>query len=196
MRIKGVNYVNRTKDAIADAFFELLTERPLSKITVKDIVDRCGINRNTFYYHFEGIPSLLEQTVKCMSDEIIQAHSKSGSPMDCIAPFVQYCTDNKRAILHIYRSVQREVFLTYLDRTAMYIVSQYVEATTAGLFTSESHTKEKRLLIRYYKCTLVGALLDWLDTGMEYDLLAAAQDICELFAGSGKQAFLKCLEMD
>ena len=191
-----MNGLNRTKDAIADAFLELLKERPLSKITVKDIVDRCGINRNTFYYHFEGIPSLLEQTVKCMSDEIIQAHSKSGSPMDCIAPFVQYCTDNKRAILHIYRSVQREVFLTYLDRTAMYIVSQYVEATTAGLFTSESHTKEKRLLIRYYKCTLVGALLDWLDTGMEYDLLAAAQNICELFAGSGKQAFLKCLEMN
>ena len=42
--------MNRTKDAIAAAFFELLTERSLSKITVKDIVDRCGINRNTFYY--------------------------------------------------------------------------------------------------------------------------------------------------
>ena len=65
--------MNRTKDAIAAAFFELLTERPLSKITVKDIVDRCGINRNTFYYHFEGIPSLIEQTVKYMSDQIIQS---------------------------------------------------------------------------------------------------------------------------
>ena len=96
--------MNRTKDAIAAAFFELLTERPLSKITVKDIVDRCGINRNTFYYHFEGIPSLIEQTVKYMSDQIIQTHSKFGSPIDCIAPFVPYCTDNKKAILHIYRS--------------------------------------------------------------------------------------------
>lgn len=186
--------MNRTKDAIAAAFFELLTERSLSKITVKDIVDRCGINRNTFYYHFEGIPSLLEQTVKYMSDQIIQTHSKFGSPIDCIVPFAQYCTDNKKAILHIYRSVQREVFLTYLDRAAMYIVSQYVEATTVGLFTSESHTKEKELLIRYYKCTLVGGILDWLDAGMEYDLMAAAKSICELFAGSGKQAFLKCLE--
>lgn len=190
-----MNRLNRTKDAIADAFLALLTERPLNKITVKDIVDRCGINRNTFYYHFEGIPSLLEQTVKYMTDQIIQTHSKFGSPMDCIAPFVQYCTDNKKAILHIYRSVQREVFLTYLDRSAMYIVSQYVEATTAGLFSSEHQTKEKNLLIRYYKCTLVGSLLDWLNAGMEYDLSAAAESICELFAGSGKQAFLKCLEM-
>lgn len=188
--------LNRTKEAIVDAFGELLTERPLNKITVKDIVDRCGINRNTFYYHFEGIPSLMEQTVKSMTDQIIQAHSKFGSPMDCIAPFVQYCTDNKKAILHIYRSVQREVFLNYLNRAAMYIVSQYVQATTAGLFPSESHAKERNLLIRYYKCTLVGGLLDWLDTGMKYDLLAAAESICDLFAGSGKQAFLKCLEME
>ena len=152
--------MNRTKDAIVAAFGELLTERPLSKITVKDIVDRCEISRNTFYYHFEGIPSLLEQTVKYMTDQIIQAHSKFGSPMDCIAPFVHYCTDNKKAILHIYRSVQREVFLTYLDRTAMYVVSQYVETATSGLFVSAAQNEEKNLLIRYYKCTLVGALLD------------------------------------
>ena len=193
---KGADMMNRTKDAIVAAFGELLTERPLSKITVKDIVDRCGINRNTFYYHFEGIPSLLEQTVKYMTDQIIQAHSKFGSPMDCIAPFVHYCTDNKKAILHIYRSVQREVFLTYLDRTAMYVVSQYVETATSGLFVSAAQNEEKNLLIRYYKCTLVGALLDWLDAGMKYDLLAAAESICKLFAGSGKQAFLKCLEIE
>ena len=37
-----------TRNAIIDAFLQLLDERPLSKITVKDIVDACGINRNTF----------------------------------------------------------------------------------------------------------------------------------------------------
>lgn len=193
---KGGICLNRTKDAIARAFLELLTERPLRKITVKDIVDRCGINRNTFYYHFEGIPSLLEQTVKYMTDQIIQTHSKFGSPIDCIIPFVQYCTEYKKAILHIYRSVQREVFLNYLNRAAMYIVTQYVEATTADLFSSENHAKEKTLLIRYYKCTLVGGILDWLDAGMKYDLQAATESICELFAGSGKQAFLKCSDIE
>ena len=41
-----------TRKAIMTVFLNLLDERPLSKITVKDIVDACGINRNTFYYHF------------------------------------------------------------------------------------------------------------------------------------------------
>lgn len=186
--------MNRTKSAMIASFEELLNERPLNKITVKDIVDRCGVNRNTFYYYFDGIPSLLEESVQRMADEIIQAHSKFGSPMDCITPFVQYCTDHKKAILHIYRSVQREVFFMYLDRTAMYIVSQYVEATTADLFITADHACEKKLLIKYYKCSLVGGLLDWLDAGMKYDLLAAAERLCVLLAGSAKQAFLRCLE--
>ena len=49
-----------TKKAIIDAFVELISERPLSKITVKDIVTRCGVNRNTFYYYFEDIYALID----------------------------------------------------------------------------------------------------------------------------------------
>ena len=40
-----------TKEIIARTFTELLEEKSMAKITVKDIVERCGVNRNTFYYH-------------------------------------------------------------------------------------------------------------------------------------------------
>lgn len=188
--------MNRTKDAIVAAFGELLEERPLNKITVKDIVERCGVNRNTFYYHFEDIPSLLEQTIEHMTNQIIQTYSHFGSPIDCLAPLVQYATAHKRAFLHIYRSAQREAFLSRLDRIAMLSVGKYVDAVTADLFPSPSMSQEKFLLTKYYKCTLVGALLDWLDAGMDYDLLAAMESICELLAGSGKQAFLRCKDKE
>ena len=52
---------NFTKKAIQETFITLLDERPLNKITVKDIVETCGINRNSFYYHFEDLPALLEE---------------------------------------------------------------------------------------------------------------------------------------
>ena len=45
-----------TKEIIIQTLLELLNEKPLAKITVKDIVERCGVNRNTFYYHFRDIP--------------------------------------------------------------------------------------------------------------------------------------------
>lgn len=47
-----------TKKAIVNSFIKLLNEKPLDKITVKNIAEDCGINRNTFYYHFSDIREL------------------------------------------------------------------------------------------------------------------------------------------
>ncbi len=37
-----------------------MAEHTLNKITVKEIVNRCGVNRQTFYYHFRDIYDLLD----------------------------------------------------------------------------------------------------------------------------------------
>ena len=60
--------MNITKRVIREAFVELLNERALSKITVKDITDRCGINRNTFYYHYQDVPALVEEICSIQVD--------------------------------------------------------------------------------------------------------------------------------
>ena len=48
-----------TKIALAYALKDLLKNKPLNKITVSDITDKCGINRQTFYYHFADIMELV-----------------------------------------------------------------------------------------------------------------------------------------
>ena len=57
-----------TKRVIAYAFKELLLEKPINKITVSDIAEKCDINRQTFYYHFHDIIELTEYSK--MPDEI------------------------------------------------------------------------------------------------------------------------------
>ena len=52
-----------TKQAIKNSFLKLLNDRPLNQVTVKAIVEDCGINRNTFYYHFTDIPSLATEII-------------------------------------------------------------------------------------------------------------------------------------
>lgn len=183
--------MNRTKQAIVRAFWELLEEKPLSKITVKDIVERCQVNRNTFYYHFQDIPLLLECTIQDWGNNIIATHSKFGSPIDCIAPFAEQAARHRRALLHIYRSIHRETFLATLDRISLCFVTNYVESVTKDLPIPPD---DKNLLIRYYKCTLSGTLLDWFDHDMAYDLKQATTRLCELFAGTGKQAFLRSIQ--
>lgn len=54
---------NFTKIAIQQSFLRLLSQRSITKITVKDIVEDCGINRNSFYYHFQDLPQLLETVI-------------------------------------------------------------------------------------------------------------------------------------
>ena len=49
-----------TKMAITFAFKELLLEKPLNKITVNDIAEKCEMNRQTFYYHFHDTLELTE----------------------------------------------------------------------------------------------------------------------------------------
>ena len=60
-----------TRKAIMESFIRLLDERPLNKISVKDIVEDCGINRNTFYYYFTDIPTLVEEIVRDEADRIV-----------------------------------------------------------------------------------------------------------------------------
>lgn len=177
-----------TKATIKDAFWQLLEEKPYSSITVKDIVNRCQVNRNTFYYHFQDIPSLLELVIREWMDGIIQSCRSTGSPIDCITAIMEECSRRRTAILHIYHSVRLEDFLNYIDRLALYVIRSYIDAATAGL---SIRPEEKKLLVRFYKCVFVGIALDWLRTGMKYDLQDSAQQLSGLLAGSGKHAFLK-----
>ena len=61
-----------TKKLIRDSFIRLLNEKPFSKITVRDIVDDCGVNRNTFYYYYQDLPQLLESIVDEEADRLIR----------------------------------------------------------------------------------------------------------------------------
>ena len=49
----------QTKNAIRRAFIQLLNERPLDKISIKDIAEKGAVNRNTFYYYYADILSLI-----------------------------------------------------------------------------------------------------------------------------------------
>lgn len=51
------------KDRLENAFWELLSEREYNKITVTDIVRTADVNRNSFYYHFSGLPELADSAI-------------------------------------------------------------------------------------------------------------------------------------
>lgn len=179
--------MERTKRAIIDAFQQILEETPINKITVKSIVERCGINRNTFYYHFDGIPELVEYHLTTMADQLLDSFDEPN-PREELARVVSYFTQRKRSVLHIYRYFPREQFLPILDKIAVYVVERSIRQATATAPISE---EDLTFLIRFYKGALVGGLLDWLETGMSYDMNTMVERLCELMEGSIHNAIEK-----
>ena len=59
-----------TRHTIEREFLKLLKEKPVSRITVKELCGKCQINRATFYKHYQDIYALMEDMEQTMSDEI------------------------------------------------------------------------------------------------------------------------------
>lgn len=176
-----------TKEVIIKTLFELLNEKPLAKITVKDIVERCGVNRNTFYYHFRDISDVVECALKREVDKAFEQPVEIDSVLECLEVLVNLIGENRKVMLHIYGSLQRENFTNALDKMCQYIVSQYAEHN----FDPEILEKEEvKVLMHFYKCVMTGVMLDWMDHRMSYDLTEYAGKIRALYGNT----FEKTLE--
>ncbi len=50
------------KKELSDTLIQMVSSRPLKTVTIKLLVDQCGINRGTFYYNFKDIYDLINWT--------------------------------------------------------------------------------------------------------------------------------------
>ena len=169
-----------TYKAITESFLKLLDKQPLNKITLKDIVEDCGVNRNTFYYHFADLPSLIEAIVKDDADRIAQECGGVGSLQDCLKAALQFTTSHRRAVYHIYSSASRDILEQYLMGICGYVVEKFIDNVSAGIDASQ---EDKAVIVQYYKCACFGELIDWLNHGMDTDMERQFLRLCELGRG-------------
>ena len=81
--------------------------------------------------------------------------------------------------MHIYRSVSRDVFERYLMKTSEYFISKYIDALAAeGEIDQSLISRNKSLIVGYYKCLFFGVIIEWLESGMDEQL---AKDFRRIF---------------
>ncbi|MFQ6791369.1 MAG: TetR/AcrR family transcriptional regulator [Thomasclavelia sp.] len=179
--------MNRTELAIVTAFWQLLEEKPYNKITVKNIVERCDINRNTFYYHFQDIPDLLDKALKKDIDELLNSYQSYNSFLDYLTPIIDACLKKKKQILNIYHSSHQEFFVHQINQIAYYVSEKYIDILINGI---EILDEDKKLLIRFNKCLLMGVTLDWFDHEADFDLIKALKRIEQILKDSNRHLLL------
>ena len=168
---------NFTKKAIEEAFLRLLEQKPLSKIKIRDIVEECGFNRNSFYYHFADLPALVEEMVFDQLDAALKDRPVQSSVEENFTAIVNLMLSHKTAMMHIYRSVNRDIFEKYLMNACRYAVSSYFSGRLAALPISP---EDRCLIERLYKCECFGVIVEWLDNDMNEDILPAIHRLCVL----------------
>lgn len=171
---------NFTKKAIQASFIKLLNDRPLSKITVKDIVADCGINRNTFYYYFEDIPGLVEDIVEEDAEKIIQAYPTAEKLEDCLEAVIDLALSKKKAVLHIYHSSNRDIYERYLWKACDHTVNTYLNTVLSGRKISDGDMEAAR---KFLSALAFGTVSYWLKTDMQDDIRSTLARLAELKKG-------------
>ena len=182
----------QTQKFIMSTFMQLLESESLDKITVRDIVEECEINRNTFYYHYSDIYALLDdvfrvETEKFMSEDVDE-NTTFGEEYERAARFV---LKYKKAILHIYDSKKRDVLQNYLETLAFSFISRFVKKEANGYGLPD---EDIDYITGFYTHAIVGNTLGWikrkLPSGQERFIARTAGT----FNATVKDMIRQCLE--
>lgn len=154
-----------TKTAIMHSFISLLNKYPFEKITVKDIVDDCGINRNTFYYNFEDIYALVDEILQNEIRTILKNHKQTDTSWkESLLSATDFAIKNKKAIYHLYNSVKRPQLKKYFERVIYNVVLEFTKEQSSGMNIDENDLN----FIAFFYCSgLLGIIEKWLDSGMK-----------------------------
>ena len=181
------------RESIKRSFLKLLEERPLREITVKEIVQDCGVNRNSFYYHFKDIPALLEEIITEYADQIIASQGPALSLADCLETAARFAQAHRQAVLHINQSAHRDLFELCLMDVCRRVVEGYAAAAIGSV---PIPTGDREILVRFYQCECFGQVVEWLNSGMHYDIGRQFRRLCQLAEGLTEQMLRRALETD
>lgn len=154
-----------TQRLIAQALKTLMSEKSLDKITIQDIADRCGIKRQTFYYHFSDIYDALEWLYEEETVSILQQFS---SVDDWEAPalyILHYMKENSAACLNALNSMGNKQIRKFFFQDFYTIYHNAFLNLTAG------YDLDPKLVDFFARMTVYafeGSAINWLDEGMKY----------------------------
>ena len=173
--------INQTKQILEESLKKLMLQKPLDKITIRDLTEDCGISRMAFYYHFKDIYDLVEWS--CLEDA---THALAGKKTydtwsEGLVQIFDAVYENKPFILNAYRCISRDQIESFLFHLTSDLLMNVVEEKAEGTSISE---EDRRFIADFYKYSFVGLMLDWIKQGMKDDYVDLAHKISITIHGS------------
>lgn len=153
-----------TKNALAHSLKQRMGHTPLNKITVKDLVNDCGLNRQTFYYHFQDIFDLLGWIYKTEAIESIDKYRSYSTWTDGFHKIFCYIESNKAFCYNTLDSLGRNHLDTYLYDVTNDLVMGVIQELSAGMEVSDG---DKRFIANIYTLAFTGLMIQWMREDMK-----------------------------
>ena len=155
---------DQTKHALAAALKELMAQKPIDKITIHDITERCGIRRQNFYYHFEDVYDLMRWMFQEEAVSLLRQHEGTLLWQEGLLQLFRYIEENKAVCLCALRSVGREHLKRFFETDIHAIIHRTVEqfGHEVGTISAGVTEADIELTTHFYVVALTGMLESWL----------------------------------
>ncbi len=152
-----------TKNAFAAALKKMMAVKPMDKITVKDLVDICGVNRQTFYYHFDDVYDLLEWVFEEDAKRVLPKRIVYDHWREDVVAFFEYLYENHTFAMNVYNSNSRRYMLRFLKQRLEGCIRGFAEIVCEG---RNIDRRDYEFIIEFYANGIIGLISQWLDMGM------------------------------
>lgn len=155
-----------TKKAIASSLKKLMEKKTLSKISVREIIEDCGINRKTFYYHFQDIFALVKWMFEEEAIDVVKQYDLIIDYQDAIKFVLNYVEENKHICNCAFDALGRDALKGFFQNDFFALIGNIVNQLSSEMNVPEDY---KKFLINFYTESLASLLIDWIRKKEEGD---------------------------
>ena len=155
-----------------EAFLELIEKKDFAYITVKEICEKAGVNRSTFYLHYETIDDLLAESAQHIIDQFVEF-----MPYDT-ADFIEKLQDRPIEELYLITPAYLTPYLTYIREHRCIFRATVEHASTLRMNDAYSDlsrhiltpilnrfrvpSENRKYMMSFYISGLVAIINEWL----------------------------------
>ncbi|MNM19288.1 HTH-type dhaKLM operon transcriptional activator DhaS [compost metagenome] len=177
-----------TKKALAECLKKRMEHTPLSKITIKQITDDCGVNRQTFYYHFHDLFELLGWIYKKEAVGSISAYRSYDTWTDGFCRIFLYIQNNRAFCCNTLESLGRNHLDAYLYAVTNELIMGVIDELAANMNVS---VQDKQFIANFYTLAFSGLVIKWMRDGMRENPQAMIERLSVLLEGQFLTALSK-----
>ena len=170
-----------TKIAIAYAFRDLLLEKPVNKVTINDITEKCGINRQTFYYHFHDIIDLTEWICEAAANKALKENKTYDTWQEGFLSIFDLIKKDQTFVLNIFRYTPKEYIYNYLYKLTHRLIYDVLYEKSQEMTVRE---EDVNFIVDFYKYSFVGVVLKWIEDGMKEEPKVIVERIDIIMTGA------------